>query len=303
MRVVLEVTAGPSAGTKIVVGRGQTVQVGRTKWADHAIPGDESMADVHFAVLCDARGCRVHDLSGGKGVVVGETEVTESQLADGDRFTAGETTFSVHVEGELPSGAGTAGVAPPESGSAEAETETVVRAKTAADYCDRFDLSEEAQPLLGDEMEPQPFFDLLCEQEHFPDALRFLAFWLPKRAAVTWACQCVRATLGDPLPPEEERPIERAEQWAADPSEENRRAAEAEAEATDPAELAGWVARAAFWSGGSLVAPKLAPVPPDEGLTAQAVTGALLMAVGCGDPTKTADRYSEFLARGKALLT
>ena len=303
MRVVLEVTAGPSAGMQICVARGQTVQVGRTKWADHAIPGDESMADVHFAVLCDAHGCRVHDLSGGKGIVVGEAEVTESQLADGDQFTAGETTFSVHVEGELPLGAGTGGVSTPESASAEPEPESIVRAKTAANYCQQFELSEEARALLGDDMEPKPFLDLLCEKEFFPDAFRFLAFWLPKPAAVTWGCQCVRASLGAPLTPEQERPIKVAQQWVADPSEENRRAAEAAAEATDPAELAGWVARAAFWSGGSLAAPELASVPPDEGLTAQAITGALLMAVSCGDPTKTADRYREFLARGKTLLT
>ncbi len=300
MRIILAVTGGPSDGTKIVVGHGQTAQVGRTKWADYSIPGDPSMAEIHFAVLCDANGCRVHDLSNGKGIVCDGANVSESQLKDGDQFTAGETTFSVHVEGVLPTGAAP-GDSTPEASPLEPEIETVARTQTADDYCQKFELSEDAQPLLQHDMEPQPFFDLLCEHELLPDAMRFLAFWLPKPAVVTWGCQCVRATLGDSLPPEQERPIERAEEWAADPSEENRRAAEAAAESTDSAELAGWVARAAFWSGGSLVAPELAPVPPDEGLTSQAVIGALLMAVSRGDPAKTAERYEAFLAKGKLL--
>ena len=302
MRIILEVTGGPSHGTKILVGQGQTVQVGRTKWADYAFPGDESMADVHFAVLSDANGCRLHDLSDGKGVVVDGVQVTEAELNDGCQFTAGETTFAVHIEGKLPPTL-TATTAPPtESAAMETETDDVAKPVTAGDVCEKFELSDEARSLLESDKEPQPFFDLLCKHELFPDAIRFLAFWLPKPSVVTWGCQCVREISGDPLPPEQDNPIARAEEWAADPSEENRRAAEAAAEAVDPGNVAGWVARAAFWSEGSLVAPDQAPVPPDEKLTAQAVTGALLMAASRGDPTKTAQRYQVFLSKGKSLI-
>jgi predicted component of type VI protein secretion system len=303
VRIILEVTGGLSAGTKIVVGQGQTAQVGRTNWADYSFPGDESMADVHFAILCEANSCRLRDLSGGKGVVVDGAKVIESELSDGDQLTAGETTFLLRIEGQSPPATEAADDSPSESTSVDPEPESAIRPKTAGEIVQQFELSEEARALLDDGMEPLSFFDLLCEQELFPDAMRFLAFWLPKPTVVTWGCQCVRETLGDQLPPEQERPIDEAEKWAADPTEENRRAAETAAESVDPAEMTGWVARAAFWSGGSLVAPELAPVPPDEGLTAQAVTGALLMAASRGDPTKTADRYRAFLAKGKSLIT
>ena len=240
MRIILEVTGGPSDGTKIVVGQGQTAQVGRTNWADYSFPRDESMADVHFAVLCEANGCRVRDLSGGKGVIVGGAKTNESQLNDGDQFTAGETTFSAHIEGGIPLSDETSGATPPESLPAEIEPETAAKPVTAVDICEKFELSDEARTHLEDDQKPQSFFDLLCEQELFPDAIRFLAFWLPKPSVVTWGCQCVRETLGDPLPPEQEHPVAQAEKWAADPSEENRRAAEDAAESVRSGRI-GWM--------------------------------------------------------------
>jgi len=299
VRIILEVTDGPSQGMKIVVASGQTVQVGRTRWADYAIPDDEAMADVHFAVASAADGCRIRDLSDGRGIAVDGNNVAESVVRNGNQFTAGETNFAVHIEGQSLSVSGSEATADSETTANEPELGLVAVPNTAADVCGHFDLSDEAQVLLDDTMEPQAFLDRLCLEELFPDAVRFLAFWLPKPDCVAWGCRCMRTTLDDPLPGEQELPIQKAEAWAADPTEENRRAAEAAAEATDPSELAGWVARAAFWSGGSLVADEMAAVPPHESLTAQAITGALMMAVAQGDPAETTDRYRTFLAEGQ----
>ena len=41
---------------------------------------------------------------------------------------------------------------------------------------------------------------------------------------------------------------------------------------------AGCLALAAFWSGGSLSAPNLPPVPPKDELTGTAVAGAIMLA-------------------------
>jgi len=302
MQVILEATSGPSVGTKIVVRRGQTARVGRTKWADYSLPADESMADVHFEVQYDRQGCRIRDLSGDAGTLVNDAKVSEAALHTSDQITAGQTTFSVIVEGESPP-ASEPGDAPVDEAATPAVEEKEAAPQTAADYCGQFELSEEAQPLLREDMKPAEFLEVLAEHELFADAVRLLAHWLPKQAAVRWGCQCVRHVFGDELAPREKDALETAQQWATEPSEENRRAAEAAAEATGLNAPAGWVAMGAFWSGGSLAPPGLADVPPAEGLTAQAMTGALMMAAPHGDPSKTAERYREFLEQGKKLAT
>ena len=61
------------------------------------------------------------------------------------------------------------------------------------------------------------------------------------------------------------------------------------------------MARAAGWSGGSLSPPGLPVVPPDARLTAQALTGALLLAAVFSDPKHCAANYRKFIAQGKEL--
>jgi len=300
MQVILEATGGPAAGTKIVVRRGQVVRVGRTKWADCTIEADTAMADVHFAVEYDGPICRLRDLSDGSTAVDG-VKSAEAELHTGVEVTAGQTTFSVVVEGEP------VAVSRPAEATAEAATaapapqETAPKPQTAADYCQLLELSEEAQPLLTEQQTPVEFLDLLTQQELFPDAVRFLAFWLPKPAAVEWGCRAVQGVLGDQLSAQEKDALARAGKWAEEPNEENRRAAGDAAEATEFSGPPSWVALGAFWSGGSLAPPDLPEVPPGEGLTAQAITGALMMTAPHGDPLQAPDRYRGFLAAGKEL--
>src|ERR1700758_3958241 len=56
------------------------------------------------------------------------------------------------------------------------------------------------------------------------DALAFCAYLLPRREAVWWACQCVRALLGQPTE-EDQVALQAAEAWVYEPDEERRRAA------------------------------------------------------------------------------
>jgi hypothetical protein len=71
-----------------------------------------------------------------------------------------------------------------------------VTAKTAAEICRTCPLSEAAAKLLREDMQPRPFLDLLIDKQHYADAARFLAHTLPKRAAVWWACLCIRPEQG-----------------------------------------------------------------------------------------------------------
>jgi hypothetical protein len=133
------------------------------------------------------------------------------------------------------------------------------------------------------------------------DAVRFLASALPKAEAVWWACRCVRTLAGATLAPPAAAAIQSAEKWAADPAEANCQAAQAAATAAGNGTPAGCAALAAFWSGGSLAPANLPAVPPPEGLTAQGVAAAVLLAVAQADPVKSPDNLRQCLTIGTAV--
>src|SRR5688572_308941 len=94
----------------------------------------------------------------------------------------------------------------------------------AADLCKYFTLGDEAKNALTPEMTPDDFLRTAVEKKWFPDAVQFLAHYLPKRQAVFWAMSCARQA--EPTPsPQAEAALKSAEIWIADPSEDNRKAA------------------------------------------------------------------------------
>jgi len=99
MRVILEVISGSTAGRKVRLTADQELRVGRTEWADFAVPQDRLMSGVHFALQADASGCHLTDLGSSNGTMVNDQPVSERmRLRDGDEIQAGETRFAVRVE-------------------------------------------------------------------------------------------------------------------------------------------------------------------------------------------------------------
>ncbi len=302
MQITLEAIGGPSVGMRVVVRRGHVVTVGRTEWADFSLPADAEMSDVHFELDFGDRGCHLRTQGAALTTVNGKP-ATEVWLRSDDEVTAGQTTFAVQLpvgtswrsDQEPTEGAGV------ESSEPGAETDELEMPRTAAEYCERVKLGEDAKPLLTDDPAPAAFFESLVAAELFSDALLFLACWVPKPDAVRWGCDCVAGLLGDSLTPMESAALEAAQSWAEDPSEENCRAAEAAAERSGFEGPVSWLALGAFWSGRSLAPPDLPEVPPDAGLTAQAVAAALLMAATQGDPGAARGRYVQFLEKGQTV--
>jgi hypothetical protein len=174
-----------------------------------------------------------------------------------------------------------------------------ITTEKAVEICQRFEIGEEARTLLNGQMAPREFLDALLQAGLFADATRFLAYAVPKREAVWWACQCARAVAPSPPPPVAEA-LRAAEKWAADPAEENRRLAKAAADAAQLSTPAGCAALAAFLSGGSLAPPEVeTAVPPAEDLTAKVVAGAILLAAVTPPPEKAPERFREFLGLGQ----
>lgn len=173
-----------------------------------------------------------------------------------------------------------------------------VAAKTAAEVCGRFDIGEEAKALLRPELSPGQYLEILKEKDRFPAAIQFLAYALPKLEAVWWACGCVRESAGSSSTPASTAALQAAEKWVTNPTDENRRAAMPAAQAAGLATAAGAAALAAYVSGGSLAPANIPPVPPAETLTAQTVTGAVLVAAVERETEKAFDKFRRFLALG-----
>ncbi|MBW3600942.1 MAG: FHA domain-containing protein [Planctomycetes bacterium] len=291
MRLILQIVEGPAVGRRFLLAAGQTARVGRTEWADFAVPADGQLADVHFAVEANLDGCSVQRL-GDAPLQVNGQGAAESSLRDGDRLTAGGSVFHVQIEGAaLRSAAGAEAAERSES----AANQPAGGDSTAADVAARIELSEAANPLLSAEQTVDQFIELLLNAGLTPDAVRMRAAELSNRDAVRWAVRCVREMAGQSPRPADAAALDAAEKWADDPTEENRRAAESAAAALNHQGAAAFAALGAFWSGGSLAPSGLPPAPVPEGLYIQGVAGAVLLASASARPEEVHKTLCKFL--------
>jgi hypothetical protein len=170
-----------------------------------------------------------------------------------------------------------------------------VSAATAAEICRRVQLSPEATALLSPGLSPQAFLGLLVAGRHFSDAVRFLAFSLPPREAIWWACVTARGT---ELAPPDAECLDRAIAWAYEPDEAKRRACMEAAERLSFEGPAAYAALSVFWSGGSMAPEGMPEVPPDPSLAAIGVGASVLLAVAAGEPRSQDRRFEEAIERG-----
>ena len=95
MKANLQVETGASRGRRVPVHENDMVQVGRVAWADLAVPDDDQLADLHFAVFASGTEFRVCDLQSAQGTLLNDQPVTEATLKNGDRIAAGNSEFTV----------------------------------------------------------------------------------------------------------------------------------------------------------------------------------------------------------------
>jgi len=139
------------------------------------------------------------------------------------------------------------------------------------------------------------FLQHLISAAQFKEAIEFLAFALPKREAVWWACLCARSQLEDHAARTDLAALEAAESWVYKPTEENRRAAMACAHATKFDTPSAWAAVGAFWSAGSIAPPDGAVVQPAPHLAGVAVAGAVALAAVQREPTMADQKRQRYI--------
>lgn len=172
------------------------------------------------------------------------------------------------------------------------------RQAPAAEIARDCEPGDDARALLATHPDGPGFLAALTTRGLWIDAVRFLAFALPNREGVWWACIAARATLPADSPPGWEPCIAAAETWVYRPDEITRRAAFPPAEAVGFQSPAGYAALAAFWSGGSLAPPDMPEVPPSPLLCPTAVAAAVLAAAVLRDPAGAEARYRAAMAAG-----
>lgn len=128
-------------------------------------------------------------------------------------------------------------------------------------------LSEPAQELIVPGQTPCQQAKALNQQQLSPDAVKAMANGLPERDSVWWASQSARKVANPAHVPDLEA-IQAAEAWAKNPTPQAQQVASLAAQKAGFQTPGAWAAQGAAWAGAG------------GGLTAQAVTGAVLLAAG-----------------------
>ena len=131
------------------------------------------------------------------------------------------------------------------------------------------------------------------------EAVRVLAYALPKRESVWWACMCAQATAPADLGERHRLARETTELWVRQQKEEQRRAAYDHGKAVEFASPEAWAAIAAFWSGGSISLPDLPPVPATPDACGKAAGVAITLSAVRGRGDRQAERLKRFLESGR----
>lgn len=297
MRVILQVTAGPSVGRQIPLQVGEIARFGSSTIADVCFPDDVQLSAVHFEVACYADRCLLRNLPSSSGTFVNDKLVTEAELTHGDTILAGSTRLSAKIQG-VPSDERTEAAEAEEPPSHDSSPE---KPSTLAEVCGLLELDEESVQWLQPEHTPDTFLTTLVGHQKFDDAIRLLSYFLPKREAVWWAYHSVQELLGKSFSTDEQAVMDAVLAWLKEPNDSNRRAAMQAAEADEFQSAASWVGLAAFWSDGSLAPPDLPEVVPDACLTSQGVTAALLLTANQGDLNQSVQKYQSILKAGKEI--
>jgi len=98
-------------------------------------------------------------------------------------------------------------------------------AKRACDVVHAEDLSDASAAMLAEEMGPEDFIVTLSKAGQRLDAAKVLAYALPRREAVWWACMCAREMAGVVGDESQQRALAAAEKWVYEPTDEHRTAA------------------------------------------------------------------------------
>lgn len=155
---------------------------------------------------------------------------------------------------------------------------------------ERLRLPAAHESLVGDGEAPTALLARLVEIGLLVEATRLLAYALPEREAVWWACVCVAHTAGAELSAEERRALEAAEAWVRRPDERTAREAAWAAAEAGLGKPGAWPALAAYWSRPSV---------PLDAQGGRGVETAIARAAARGGSARQPERLRRFIDSGR----
>jgi pSer/pThr/pTyr-binding forkhead associated (FHA) protein len=99
MRVILDVVQGPRRGQSFVFDRHDTFIVGRSRFVHCPMPEDSALSRDHFLVEVNPPRCELRDLGSTNGTFVNDRKVDRVRLNPGDQISAGQSIFTIRIEG------------------------------------------------------------------------------------------------------------------------------------------------------------------------------------------------------------
>ncbi len=153
----------------------------------------------------------------------------------------------------------------------------------------RLDLLPPHDGLIELWQDPAGLLAALVARELLPSAARYLAFALPEREAVWWACRCAAHTASQPSAAER-KAIAAAEAWVRRPDEASQRDAAWAAAEAGYGVAGAWPALAAYWSR---------PVLPLDTRGGRGVETAIERASVRERPERQSGRLFRFILSGR----
>jgi hypothetical protein len=147
---------------------------------------------------------------------------------------------------------------------------------------------------------PLIFLRTLMAKEKLEEAVTFCAYLLPRREAVWWACECVRALLLN-ITGDRAAGLLAAEAWVEEPDEGRRQVALEVGTKGNCNDALSWVALAAGWAGGFLVSNPHRRIPMPQYMTARAARTAILISALQVSRHQRPDRLESCVVEGKRL--
>lgn len=308
MSVVLRVKTGESFQEICNLECNKPMMIGRLEQCDIAFPGDFEMSGRHLSLTLNSdMTCTFLDPGSTNGTFLNDKQVKEGILLPGDILRCGLTELSItSVEscdhrgttGHFHTGTSTT---PPETNVASKMKsvspapveEKGFTGKTAQEIYEQYSLEKEISESPTEGELPAEYAVRLMKNCPENECLIFLAYALPKRCAVWWLTQSIRAA--ESFKSDADAPmLQLAEDWVRKPTDGSRREAMKMAELLEMASPAAWAGVAAFWSHGSMAPPDAPDVAAPDHLTGKAVIGGVILATVLNSPENAPERRQVF---------
>jgi hypothetical protein len=137
----------------------------------------------------------------------------------------------------------------------------------------------------------------------FAEAVRIVAFAMPRREGVWWAWVTAKRATAPDAPAPLRASLEATERWIAQPTDANRRQAFELAQQADIGTPAGCAGAAAFFSGDSIAPANVQAVPPGPHDASKMIAGAVLLSVLSQEPEKAPEKFLAAIQQGLDVIT